>query len=227
MTMSDQCACSGVTWVMSRGRAFGGRSSGRVMRVVERLPSATGSPSAAGARLDRCAPLGDVDDLDRERPLRTGADARRCLAEREPAVAHVALADHAALGVVLRHAVRTIPGAVLTADAGVGAVTHDAGDRILGVGVNRTALQTRRLEAVVAAHREIRAAGGGKPSAFDLADAPPVDRRRVAVLLVAGDDAALAADALPHVHVEAVLLAGGRARDRACARPRGSTASVE
>ena len=47
MTMSDQCACSGVTCVMSRGRAFGGRSSGGVMRVVERLPSPTGRPIAA------------------------------------------------------------------------------------------------------------------------------------------------------------------------------------
>ena len=48
------------------------------------------------------------------------------------------------------------------------------------------------------------------PAAFDLADAAPVDRRRVAVLLVAGDDAALAADAAAHVEVKPVLLAGPR-----------------
>ena len=103
--------------------------SGSVIRVVERLPSPAGSPDPGGGRLDRRAPLGDVHNLDGERPLRAGADARGRLAERQTAVAHVALADHAALGVVLRHAVRTIPGAVLTADAGVGAVAHDAGDR--------------------------------------------------------------------------------------------------
>src|SRR4030095_7024212 len=115
-------------------------------------------------------------------------------------------------GVVLRNAVRTIPGAVLTADAGVGAVADDARDRVLGVGVHATALQARRLEAVVAPHREIRLAGRGKPAAFDLADAPPVDRRRVPVLLVAGNDATLAGDALPPVHMDAILLAhGGRA----------------
>ena len=45
-------------------------------------------------------------------------------------------------------------------------------------------------------------------AAFDLADAAPVDRRGVAVLLVAGNHAALAADAAAHVDVEAVLLAG-------------------
>jgi acyl-CoA synthetase (NDP forming) len=46
-----------------------------------------------------------------------------------------------------------------------------------------------------------------------LAHAPPVDGGRVAVLLVTGDDAALAADALAHVEVKSVLLAGAwRAR---------------
>jgi hypothetical protein len=37
MTMSDQCGCSGTTWVMSRGLVFGGRSAGTLMRVVDRL----------------------------------------------------------------------------------------------------------------------------------------------------------------------------------------------
>jgi hypothetical protein len=44
--------------------------------------------------------------------------------------------------------------------------------------------------------------------AFDLADAPPLDRRRVSVLLVARHHTTLAPDALRHVEVEAELLAG-------------------
>jgi hypothetical protein len=59
----------------------------------------------------------------------------------------------------------------------------------------------------------------GIPPTFDFADASPVDRRRIAILLVARHDAALAADALAHVEVEAVLLsrsrrANGEARQR-------------
>src|SRR5688500_44265 len=123
-------------------------------------------------------------------------------------MAHVALADDAALGVVLRHAVRTVPGAVLAPDAGIGAVADDPGHRILLIGVDRTATEAGRLEAVIAAHRKVGAGGVGKEPALDVADPPPVDRRRIPVLLVAGDDAALAADALLHVEVKAVLLAG-------------------
>ncbi len=96
----------------------------------------------------------------------------------------------------------------LAADAGVGAVAHDARDRILRVGVHRAALQAGRLEAVVAAHRQVVLRDRRKEAALDVADAPPVDFGGVAVLLVAGHDAALAADALPHVEVESVLLAG-------------------
>lgn len=45
------------------------------------------------------------------------------------------------------------------------------------------------------------------PAAFDLSDPPPVDVRRISVLLVAGHDAALAANALRHVKVKAILFA--------------------
>ena len=48
----------------------------------------------------------------------------------------------------------------------------------------------------------------GPGAAFDLADAPPAKIGGVAVLLVAGDLAGAAADALCHVEVEAILLAG-------------------
>src|SRR6185503_9994472 len=99
-------------------------------------------------------------------------------------------------------------------------------------GIHRAAREARGLCAVVAAHREKGPRGIREPAAFDLADAAPVDRSGIAVLFVAGDDAALAADALPHVEVEAVLLAGlrraiGDARgvDGACARE-GQTATA-
>lgn len=43
------------------------------------------------------------------------------------------------------------------------------------------------------------------PTALDLSNTAPVDFRWVSVLLVAGDHAALAADALRHVKVKAML----------------------
>ena len=59
---------------------------------------------------------------------------------------------------------------------------------------------------------QMRAAGVRIPSAFDLLDASPVDRGRIPVLLVAGHDATLAADAAAHVEVKPVLLSrAGRA----------------
>jgi len=45
------------------------------------------------------------------------------------------------------------------------------------------------------------------PSTLDFSDAPPVDLRGIPVLLVARDNATLAADALRHVEVKAVLFA--------------------
>src|SRR5437879_2824907 len=54
--------------------------------------------------------------------------------------------------------------------------------------------------------------------ALHLADPPPVERRRIAVLLVTGHHAALAADALRHIEVKTILLAGsqGSRRDERC-----------
>ena len=45
MITSGQCGSAGTTCVASRGLAFGGRLAGSVMRVVERLPSAAGTPA--------------------------------------------------------------------------------------------------------------------------------------------------------------------------------------
>jgi hypothetical protein len=46
----------------------------------------------------------------------------------------------------------------------------------------------------------------GIPPAFNLSHSPPIDVRRIPVLLIAGHDAALATDALRHVKVKAILL---------------------
>src|SRR6185503_1639643 len=51
ITTSGQCGCSGLTCVMSRGLAFGGRLSGSVIRVVDTLESPTGRPVDAAPRL--------------------------------------------------------------------------------------------------------------------------------------------------------------------------------
>ena len=124
----------------------------------------------------------------------------------EASITHVTLADNAALRVVLRHAVGAVPGAVLAADASMGAVLHNASEGIFRESLDWAADQARRLETVVAAHRQMKAIGVGIPTALDFADAAPVDVCWISVLLIAGDDAALAPDALGHVEVETILL---------------------
>jgi hypothetical protein len=89
-------------------------------------------------------------------------------------------------------------------------VLHDAGCGILCVGLDWTTDQAGWLQAVVAAHRQVQAMRIGIPSAFDLSHPSPIDVRRISVLLVAGYNAALATDALRHIKVKAVLLAGFR-----------------
>ena len=79
-----------------------------------------------------------VDDLDSNRGFRTRIHACGLAAIGQPAVAHVALTDHAAFRVVLRDAVGTVPSAVLAANAGFWIVLDDTGNRILFVGLDRT-----------------------------------------------------------------------------------------
>jgi hypothetical protein len=120
--------------------------------------------------------------------------------------AHIALADDAAIRVILRHAVRAIPGAVAATDAGVGAVQHEACDRFFGIGIDRAARKAGWLQAMVAAHGKVEALGERVSATLDFAYSSPVNRKRIAVLLCAGDFAAAAADTLRHVEVKAVLL---------------------
>jgi len=122
-------------------------------------------------------------------------------------VAEIALANHAALRVVLRHAVGTIPGAILASYASIGAVNYYARDRIFAIRFHWAADQARGFQAVVAAHREMMALYMRIVAALQFTHAPPVDRGWIAVLLVARNHAALATDTLRHVKVKAILLA--------------------
>jgi len=84
---------------------------------------------------------------------------------------------------------------------------HDAGDRIFLVRIHRTTDQARRLQAVIAAHRKMKPLRVRIESTFDFANAPPIDVSRISVLLIAGDNAAFAANTLRHIEVKTILLA--------------------
>jgi hypothetical protein len=60
---------------------------------------------------------------------------------------------------------------------------------------------------MIAAHGKVESACIGIPATFDFANAPPLNRGRISVLFIAGNDAAFAADALAHIEVEAILFA--------------------
>ena len=188
------------------------------MRVVEMVCPAAGMPGDSAADSLRARPL--LDDLDLDGPFGAGVDACWFEAIGKAAVAHIALAHHTALWIELRHAIGAIPDAVLATDAGIGGMQHDACDWIFGVGIDRAALQAIGIEAMVAAHREVVAAGVGVDAAFNLADAPPANICGISVLLVAGNLAGAAADALRHIEVEAVLLSW---LERTLGNERGTT----
>ena len=65
-------------------------------------------------------------------------------------MAHVALADDAALFRILRDVVGALEDAVGTADALVVEMADDAGVRILFIGADRTAVHAARVLAMVA-----------------------------------------------------------------------------
>src|SRR5262245_47249824 len=92
-----QVARLGVGRQVGRAGDAGRRDARVVGRAVEGAPGR-----------ERLAPLGDVDDFNGDGAFRTGADARGRGTHLQAAVAHVALADDAALGVVLRHAVGAV-----------------------------------------------------------------------------------------------------------------------
>jgi hypothetical protein len=83
-----------------------------------------------------------------------------------------------------------------------------SGDWILRIRIHWTTSQACRLDAVIASHRQMQTLCLRIPAAFDFADPPPVDFSRIAVLLVASHHTTLAPDALRHIEMKAVLLAG-------------------
>ena len=158
--------------------------------------SRAGQSGSVGLVLVFAAPFGDVHDFDCQRFRWAGVDTGGCVTFGKSALAHVALAHHAALGVEGRHAVGAVPDAVFAANAHVGVVLHDARAQILGVRLGRAAGHARRIEAVIAPHRQMHPQRVGKGASLDLSDPPPRHVSRVVVLLGAGNLAALAADTL-------------------------------
>jgi hypothetical protein len=107
----------------------------------------------------------------------------------------------------LRYAIGTVPGAVLATDANIGAMTNDPSRAVLRVGIYRAPGHASRFKAVVTAHREIVSKRIRISAAFNLAHTTPENVRRIAVLLITRNNAALAPDALCHIEVKSVLLA--------------------
>jgi hypothetical protein len=88
-------------------------------------------------------------------------------------------------------------------------VENNSGNGVLGVSVDRAAFDAVGIQAVIAAHGEVVAPCVGVDTALDLTDSAPEDVCGIPVLLVAGDLAGAASDALGYVEVEAVLFAFG------------------
>jgi hypothetical protein len=126
---------------------------------------------------------------------------------RQPSVAHIAFAYDSTFGVVLRHAIGTVPGAVLATDADIGAMTNYPSRSVLRVGIHRAPGHACRFKAVVTAHREIVAKRIRISAAFNLAHTTPENVRRIAVLFITSNNAALAPDALCHIEMKSILLA--------------------
>ncbi len=115
----------GIGWQRDAGGRNGVPGGGHAGRLGERV---VGTPGQ------------HVNDLDLDGPFGAGVDACWFETIGKAAVAHIAFPHHAALFIELRNGVGAIPHAVLTADAGIGGMQHDAGHRILGVGIDGAAL---------------------------------------------------------------------------------------
>lgn len=155
-------------------------------------------------------PLGDIDNLDGNCALRARMDARGLTSLCKPSVTHIAFAHDATFGVELRNSVRAIPCAILAADAGIFTVQDQARGWVFCEGLHRTAFHAGRFQTVIAAHGKVGTPCVRIRATIDFPNASPMNIRRVAVLLIAGHDAALAADAFCHVEVKAILLTFAR-----------------
>ena len=156
----------------------------------------------------------DVHHADRDGAVRARLHARGGFAFHEPVAAHVALADDALGAAVLGRLVGTGQRAVLAPEALVIEVLDDARDRVLLVGLHRAGVHAGRVEAVVAGGRHVLDDRQAPAAAVQQADVAPRLFVLEAVEPVTGCDARLAPRAGVQIHVEGVLLAGGRRRRR-------------
>ena len=99
--------------------------------------------------LRRVPQLGDVDHLNADGLMRTRLNAGRRFSRRQPLTAHVALANNAFRGVILRDFVRTSQSAVLTAETLIIQMPDDACDRVFFIRIDRTGTEATRIDAMM------------------------------------------------------------------------------
>lgn len=90
-----------------------------------------------------------IDDADADCFVRARLHARRRFTDCQPVAGHVAFADDAFRVAVLGHVVGTFEHAILTADTLIVQMPDDAGNRIFIEGVDGTAFQASKLDAMV------------------------------------------------------------------------------
>jgi hypothetical protein len=132
----------------------------------------------------------------------------------EAALAQVAFADDAALGVVFGDVVGAFQHAVAATDALVVEVDDDAGDGIFFVGEDGAAVEAGGVGAVVAGGGDGLRKRIGGVGADEEADVTPRLLVVEAVEGVAGGDAGFAAGAGVELDFESVVLAGAGSRER-------------
>jgi len=77
-------------------------------------------------------------------------DTRRRFANSEALAAHITFAHDPALRIVTRHVVWTFQNAVLAPDALIVQMLDDPGRRIFFVSIDRTSVETCRINAMMA-----------------------------------------------------------------------------
>ena len=170
-----------------------------------------------------------VHHADRDGAVRTRLHAGRGFSLDQPVAAHVALADDALGTAVLGRLVGAGQRAVLATEALIVEVLDDARDGVLLVGLHRTRVHAGRVQAVVTCRGDMLDDRQAPASTVQEAHVAPRLLLLETVQRVTRGDARLAAGAGVEVHVEGVLLAGGRRgrrHQRRVAPGQGRTAGV-
>jgi hypothetical protein len=154
------------------------------------------------------AHLGDIHDANANRLVGTGLNAGRCLSDRQPVGAHVALPYDPMSLVVFRDLIGASQSAIATADALVVEMSHDPGDGVLFVGVRRAGRETTGFDAVVARGRHMLNHRECGSSSHEESDVPPGFSVVEAIEGVASGDTRLATRATVEVDLEGELLTG-------------------